>query len=208
MTNHNNTTVLIPTRSTKRYISLISSSHSSVNPHDKHRSSQSFLHCHFHLLPPHRLPKRRAPCAIHFGSPTHTHTKTRTMAPSRKATKKAALQKLRTARHEGFARFNSDHVNSDDDAFDDDDGARARSHLDSVKFDEEKPVYEEMDEEAYRNYVSEKLDREDFVVDDGECAVLLALNRAIVGILWSSSFPNNFNRRRIGLPRRRRIRHS
>eukprot|EP00970_Alexandrium_tamarense_P005416 scaffold888_cov208-Alexandrium_tamarense.AAC.9 len=89
------------------------------------------------------------------------------MAPSRKATKKAALQKLRTARHEGFARFNSDHVNSDDDAFDDDDGARARSHLDSVKFDEEKPVYEEMDEEAYRNYVSEKLDREDFVVDDG-----------------------------------------
>lgn len=71
MTNHN-TTVLIPTRSTKRYNSLISSSHSSVNPHDKHRSSQSLLHCHFHLLPPHRLPKRRAPCAIHRGSPTHT----------------------------------------------------------------------------------------------------------------------------------------
>ena len=34
-----------------------------------------------------------------------------------------------------------------------------------------KDVYETMDEEQYREYVERKREREDFVVDDGECSV-------------------------------------
>jgi len=65
--------------------------------------------------------------------------------PSRKETKRAALAALKAAR---------------------DGTAPGTSTLDGVRLADEEDVYERMDEEQYREYVSKKGDREDFVVDD------------------------------------------
>jgi hypothetical protein len=79
---------------------------------------------------------------------------------SRKATKKAALASLKSARLSGLTRFNA---SDDEDA---DDQAGPKSALDAVQFSDPEDVYETLTESEYRAYVERKREREDFVVDD------------------------------------------
>lgn len=79
---------------------------------------------------------------------------------SRKATKKAALASLKSARLSGLARFNE---SEDEDAGDQ---AGPKSALDAVQFSDPEDVYETLTESEYRAYVESKREREDFVVDD------------------------------------------
>ena len=67
-----------------------------------------------------------------------------------KASRKAALAALKAARDGTSSTRGLDHV-----------------HYAEAK-DKNDDVYETMDEGRYREYVQGKLEREDFVVDDGE----------------------------------------
>jgi DNA polymerase alpha subunit A len=44
--------------------------------------------------------------------------------------------------------------------------ASGRSRLDNFEIDEDGPLYDEVDDEAYKNLVRKRLDDDDFVVDD------------------------------------------
>ena len=78
---------------------------------------------------------------------------------SRRATKRAALASLKSARHGTLTRFNNN-------ASDDEDEIGAKSNLDNIQFSDPEDVYETMTEQEYREYVERKREREDFVVDD------------------------------------------
>lgn len=77
---------------------------------------------------------------------------------SRKASKKAALASLKSARLSGLTRFNNDSDNEADEG--------PKSALDAVQFSDPEDVYESLTETEYRAYVERKREREDFVVDD------------------------------------------
>ena len=77
---------------------------------------------------------------------------------SRKATKKAALASLKSARLSGLTRFNEESESNNNDL--------SSSALDAVQFSDPEDVYESLTESEYRDYVERKREREDFVVDD------------------------------------------
>ena len=78
---------------------------------------------------------------------------------SRRQTKAEARRALRDRRH-GLSA-----VDSDDDSAGSAGGA-GRGQLAGLDFEEE-DAFETMDEVAYQRHVAERMEREDFVVDDG-----------------------------------------
>ena len=105
---------------------------------------------------------------------------------SRRQTKAEARRAIRDRRH-GLSGLGD----SDDDSAGGSDGGGAggRGQLAGLDLEEE-DAYEEMDEGEYQRHVAERMEREDFVVDDGAffssslivCGALdFAKNRALEG---------------------------
>ena len=91
---------------------------------------------------------------------------------SRKSSKKAALERLRNNRR----KRDLGELDAEEDV------------LDGGNYREEEDVYDVVNEDEYQNLVESRRQREDFVVDDGECVSCLGLG----GIFRALSRSNFF----------------